>query len=135
MWITYYVGDFNSSVDCPNVELHQYSLGVLAMDSTFITTSRNTNVSTLRQHPSYYYFYDLVVLQRVDCLPGNSYMDWKLAPHTRLAYDAVWMLALALNRSLSASGNADCGDTRMMNEQHSCFNASSVPFRGLSVSQ
>ena len=56
VWITYYVGDFNRSVDCPNVELHQYSHGVLAMDSTFITTSRNTNVSTLQQHPSYYNF-------------------------------------------------------------------------------
>ena len=73
-------------------------------------------------------------LQRVNCL--NSSMEWNLAPHTRLAYDAVWMLALGLNHSLSASdsGNANSGDGRIASEQHSCFNASSVPFRGLSVS-
>ena len=130
VWITYYVGDFNTSVDCPNIELHQYVRGVLAMDSTFIISSRNTKVSTVQLH----LLYNLFALQRANCL--NSSMEWNLAPHTRLAYDAVWMLALGLNHSLSASdsGNVNSGDGRIVSEQHSCFDASNIPFRGLSVS-
>ena len=44
VWITYYVGDFNTSIDCPNGELHQYVHGVLAMDSMFITSTSSRNI-------------------------------------------------------------------------------------------
>lgn len=50
VWITYYVGELNSSGThgseggCPGVNLHQYFHGVLAMDSTVVTTSTETRV-------------------------------------------------------------------------------------------